>query len=137
MGDHRQGAVVIAMITVRVVQLSFDQIIDVVPMGNCLVTTARAVPMRSIMSATAVIWRAAVGISRGHFDRMFFNMTVMHVMEVALVQIIDVTRMSNRGMTAARAVGVRMICVNRVIRGHDLSFPGSRIGERNAAGRAD
>jgi hypothetical protein len=45
MRNHRQRTVIIAMIAVRMMQPSADEIIDVVTVWNSLVTTVGAMPM--------------------------------------------------------------------------------------------
>ena len=39
MGNYRQRTMIVAVIAVRMVQASVDQVIDVVPMRNRLMTT--------------------------------------------------------------------------------------------------
>jgi hypothetical protein len=118
--DHRQWTVIIAMIAMRMVQVSINQIIDVVPMWNRLMTAARPMPMRRIMSATTVLWRTSIGIRCSYFDYVFIDTPVMHMMQMAVVEIIDVALMSNRDMTAAWTVDVRTIRVSALIGGwHD------------------
>jgi hypothetical protein len=108
------------MIAMRMVQVSINQIIDVVPMWNRLMTAARPMPMRRIMSATTVLWRTSIGIRCSYFDYVFIDTPVMHMMQMAVVEIIDVALMSNRDMTAAWTVDVRTIRVSALIGGwHD------------------
>jgi hypothetical protein len=97
------------MIAVGMVQVSIDQIIDVAAMGNRLMTAARAMPMRRIMAAAAMIGRAALGIFFCHLDHVFIGATRMRMLEMAVVEVIDVAMMSNRDVTAAGPVNVRMI----------------------------
>jgi hypothetical protein len=52
--DQRQWTVVVAMIAMRVVEASIDQIIDMVPMGNSLMAAARAMSMR-LKSGSAML----------------------------------------------------------------------------------
>jgi hypothetical protein len=112
------------MIAVRVVQVSIDQIVDMVAMWHRFMTATGTVPMSRIMSAAAVLQRAAIRIRCTHFDDMFIDVIFMRMMEMAIVKIIDVTPMSNGNLTTAWSMDVRMIGVNRmVISGHGLSFP--------------
>jgi hypothetical protein len=114
-GNHRQRAVIVAMIAVRMVQVSVDQIISVITVWNRLMTTAGAMSMRRLMVAASVLRRAAIRIRGSDFDHVFIDMTVVHMMQVAVVEIIDVAVMSNRGMTAARPVHVWILGVIRRI----------------------
>jgi hypothetical protein len=103
------------MIAVRMVQVSVDQIISVITVWNRLMTTAGAMSMRRLMVAASVLRRAAIRIRGSDFDHVFIDMTVVHMMQVAVVEIIDVAVMSNRGMTAARPVHVWILGVIRRI----------------------
>ena len=62
MRDYRQRTMIIAMIAVGMVQVSIDQIIDVITVRNCRMSAAGSMPMRRIVSATAVLRRAAIRI---------------------------------------------------------------------------
>ena len=45
-------------------------------------------------------------IGRRHFERVFINMAAMGIMQVAVVEVIDMTPMIERGMAATSAVRV-------------------------------
>jgi hypothetical protein len=118
--DHHQWTVIIAVIAMRMVQVSIDQIIKVVPMWNSLMTAARPVLMRRAMSATTVLWRTSIGIRCSYFNYVFIDTPVLHMIQMAVVEIIDVALMSNRDMAAARTVDVLTIRVSALIGGwHD------------------
>jgi hypothetical protein len=112
------------MIAVWMVQMSIDQIVDMIAMWNRLMTTVEPMSMRRGMSAAAVVRRATIRIRRSDFDHVFIGLTVMHMMQMAVVEIIDVALMPDRGMTTARPVDMRMFRMTGMIRrSHDLSFP--------------
>jgi hypothetical protein len=105
------------------VQMSIDQVVGMVAMRHRFVSAARAMPMRRIVPAAAVVRRAAVGIRCAHFDDVFVDVIPVRMVEMAVVKVIDVALMADRNMTAARLVDMRMVGVNGVIvRGHSLSF---------------
>jgi hypothetical protein len=54
-GADGDGPVIVAVPGVRVVEVSVDEIVHVVPVGNLLVTTIRAVKMRRLMTAAGVL----------------------------------------------------------------------------------
>jgi len=111
------------MVAVRMVQVSVHQVVGMVAVRHRLVSTARPMPMRRIVSAAPVVRRAAGGIGCAHFDGMLVDVIVMRMMEMAIVKVIDVALMADRNMAAARLVDMRMVGVNGVIvRGHGLSF---------------
>jgi hypothetical protein len=115
--NHRQRAVIVAMIAVRMVQVPTNQIIDVVSVGNRLVTTVGAMLMRRIMSTAVVLRRAAIRIRCSDCDHVFIGKTVMHMLQMAVVEIIDVALVPDRGMTTVRPVDVRRFGPTRMICG--------------------
>ncbi len=77
---------VITVITVRVMQMSIDQVIDVIAVGDWLVTTAWTVNVIGVMAAALVCRCAAAGIGLTHFDVVFHHRSVLgHVMQVSVV----------------------------------------------------
>ena len=117
MRDYRQRSVIIAMIAMRMVQMPIDQIIYVVTMRNRRMSAARSMSMRRIVSATAMLWRAAHRILFSYFDHVYIDLTTTRIIQMAVVQIVDVTLMANRDVTTVGTVGVRMIGG-----GHGFSF---------------
>ena len=59
---------VITVITVRVMQMSIDQVIDVIAVRDRFVSAARAVDMIGVMAAALMCWCAGVRIGFAHFD---------------------------------------------------------------------
>ena len=108
---------VVAMIPMRVVQASIDQIINMVPMGNRVMAAARAVPMRLIMSGSAMLWVAPVGIGGANFNHVFISAPAFNMLQMSLIEKIHVPFMLNGDMPAPRTVHVRLIGG-----GHGLSF---------------
>ena len=109
------------MIAVLMVQASIDQIIHVVAMRDRLVTASRAVLMRRIVSAGAVLRRAAVGVRGSDFDHVFVDTAVIHMLQVTVVEVIDVALMPNRDMTAVRPVDVLIGATGTIAEG--MFFP--------------
>ena len=74
---------VIAVITVRVVEMTVNQVIDVVAMRYRLVSTTGAVDVTGIMSRTFVVGGAGVRVRVADLDGMLFDLSVgtdmMHV----------------------------------------------------------
>jgi hypothetical protein len=109
------GAVIVAMIAVGMMQVPLDQKVDVVAMRDGLVPAAGAV-----LVAALDVRRAAGRIRRADRDRMLVDVIAVHVMQVAVVQIVDMTLVADRRVPAARAmlvrvVGVMLLCAS----GHD------------------
>ena len=90
---------IVAVITVRMVQPAVDEVVDMVAMRH------------RFMSASWTMRMCAVDLRRavhriGAIDRddMFVDVILVHVVEMAIVQIIDVAVMANRGVPAIRAM---------------------------------
>jgi hypothetical protein len=101
--------VVVAVITVRVVQMAFDQVIDVVAVRDSFVAAAGAVLVFLVVLA-AIVLRGALGWVRG-IDRelMLLDAAFADVVQVAVVQVVHVVFVANGGVAAAGAVLVRVV----------------------------
>jgi hypothetical protein len=112
-----QRTMVVAMIAVRMVQASIDQIIGVSPMGDRLVAAVWTMLMRCIMPFRRPIERAAIRILRCYFDDMLIDVAALNVLKVPLIKIIDVVCVPNRDVATSRPMNVRLGS-----RSHDISF---------------
>jgi hypothetical protein len=90
---------VVAMIAVRMVQVSVHQIVDMVAVRDRLVSAAGAMLMGALY-----IRRAAGGIGRVDSDDMLVDVIAMHVVQMAVMQVVDVPVMADSDVTAAWAV---------------------------------
>lgn len=96
--------VIVAMIAVRMVQVAIDKIIDVVAMRHLCMSAVRTVRVRAVD-----LRRALCGIGRVDRDHMFIDVIFMHMMQMAVVKIVDMISMVDRGVPAARTVLVGVI----------------------------
>jgi hypothetical protein len=64
---------IVTVITVRMMQVPIDQIINVVTMGNRFVPTARTVFVPLVVAPTDMAGRASVGILRADIYYMLFD----------------------------------------------------------------
>jgi len=114
---------VVAMIAMLMVQVIIDQIIDMIAVGDRLVTTAGAVNMFGVVTRTAMGGRATVRISIGHFEHMLFNLPIFpDMVQMAVVQVIDMVTMLNTRVFAIWPVLVIVMAVQ--IRHRSGSFQG-------------
>ena len=97
------------MIAVGVVQAPVNQVINVVPMRNCLMTTARAMPMRLIVSRSTMLGVAPIGVGDTNFNDVFISAPVFNVLQMAVVEIINVILVLNGNMSAPRTVQMCLI----------------------------
>src|SRR5262245_45995179 len=92
------------MVAVRMMQPPIHKIVDVIAVRHGFMPAARAMPVSAL-----VFRRAAVGV--GGVDRkgMFVDMIPMHMVQMAVVQIVDVAVVTNRGMPAVWTVLMGMV----------------------------
>jgi hypothetical protein len=105
----------IAMAAVRMVQMTIDQVVDMVAVRHGLVAATRTVLVAPLMAAAIVTGRAGVGIGRAHLDHVFVEMVAVRVMQVAVVEIVHMIAVPDRGVAAARTVLVRVVMMDFVL----------------------
>lgn len=94
------------MTVVRVVQMSLDQVIDVVAMRHRGVTAAIAVLVVAAVPPATVSRRAPVRVGLVHRDPMLVHLIAVRVVKVTVVQVVDVAVVSHRGVSAAVTVAM-------------------------------
>ena len=62
-----------------------------------------------------MIRRTHVRIFRADFDHVLIDMVIMHVVQMAVVEIVYVIAMPDSGVTASRTVDMRVIGVLRIV----------------------
>lgn len=114
-----QRAVIVAVVAVRMVQVALDEVVHVVAVGQGFVAAAWAVLVVGGVGSAVVLRSAGDGILRADLDRMLVVVALVGVMEVAVVQIVDVTVVFDGGVSAAGAVDMLMGMMDYVF-GHDV-----------------
>jgi hypothetical protein len=104
---------VVAMVAVRMVEVSIHQIIDMVAVRHGLVTAIGPVDMTRVVPGAVMIGRADVGIRCGHCQDMFVDVISMHMMQMTIMQVVDVPVVIDREMSAAGAMLMNMVFVFR------------------------
>jgi hypothetical protein len=113
-------AVVVAVLGVRVVHVIADEIVDVVAVGNLLVTARGPVLMRRIVCAAGVLGGAAGGIGVGDVEDVLIDVIAVRVVQMAVVQVVGVAVVLDRLVAAAGTVLVGVVGVDGVLGlGHD------------------
>lgn len=107
---------IVAVVAMRMMQVAVHQIIDVIAVRHRFVSTVRAVDVIFRMARANVLRRAAGQIGCGYIERVFFDLAAGRVVQVAVVQVIDVVAVLDRGVAAVLAV--LMIVVVMVMRTH-------------------
>lgn len=94
---------IVTVITVGVMQPSVHDVIDMVAVGHGFVAATRAVNVPVLMSMPTT--GAPLRILFRHGENMLLDRTiVVLVMKMAIVEIIDVTVMTNRGVSTTFSV---------------------------------
>jgi hypothetical protein len=106
------------MVAVGMMQSSIHEVIDMIAVRYGVVPTRWAMGMW-----TARFWRALLGIGRTDRDDVLINMIIVHVMEMAIMQIVDVTLMAYCLMPAIGTVPVRMVRMMVLVASGHLDFP--------------
>lgn len=103
---QRDRAMIVAMVAVRMMQVTADQIVDMVAVRHGLVAAAWAVHMLPVVATAAVAGRATFGIGRADRDHMLVDAVAMRVVQMTILQVIDMAVVLDRGVAAAGSVAV-------------------------------
>jgi hypothetical protein len=110
--------VVVAVVAMRVVEVSIDEIVDVVTVRHGFVPASGAVNVVGVVPSTVVV-RSAIGwVFVGHFEAVLVDMVAVWVMQVTVVKVIDVVSVDDRGVPAVFTVDVIVIVVLRAVVAH-------------------
>jgi hypothetical protein len=106
---------VVAVVTVRVVQVAIHQVINVITMGYRLMTAVWAVYMIGGVAGALMVWRAALGVVSVHRQAVLVDMVTVHMVQMAVMQEINVaivldSRMATPGFVLVTVVG--MLCAS-------------------------
>ena len=97
---------VIAVAAVGVVQMTGDQVVEVVRVGHGLVAATGTVLVRTVMRAAGVAGGALVRVGSARGQAVLVHVIAMLVMQVPVVQIVRVTLVAHGAMAAAWGVGM-------------------------------
>src|SRR5438132_10735120 len=120
------------MLVVRMMQMAIDDIVDMVAVRNCLMSTLSAVGMARVVSGARMGRRAARRIRLARGENVLVNVSLVEMMQVPVVKIILVAIVFDGLVPAVGTVLMFVSVVYRVIRFHrSLSLsPASSLGER-------
>ena len=106
---------VVAVVAVRVVQMTINEVVRVVAMRYGFVSAAGAVYMSRFVAVAVMIWGADVRVGGADGDAVFIDVVAVRVVQVAVVQVVNVAVVLDGGVAAARAVLVRVVGVVRFV----------------------
>jgi hypothetical protein len=137
-GGHSRGnfqpAVVVAVRDIEVMEMAIHEIVDVIAMGHCFVTTVFAMLVGFLVARATVVRRTFVRIRRCHLNAVIVDVVAVNMMKVAIMQVIGVVivfhcRMTTTGamlvVMGSRMLGVRLRHIFSFLVPHSL--PG-RLG---------
>ena len=106
---------VVAVAVARVMEVTVDDVVDVIAVRNGVVPAGRPVLVRGGVRSAGVRRRAGRRIRGAHFDHVLVHVIAVHVVKMAVVGVVPVPFVRDGRVTAAGAVGVRMSLVGLVI----------------------
>ncbi len=120
---------IIAMPTMGMVEVAFDQVVDVIAVRHCRMAAVGGVHVRGIVALAYVARRAAGRIRSIDRDRAFVDVVAVHHMQMPVVQVVDVTAVLN-GKVAAVAPMNMIVSGVRAVGRHEEPDPLARAGRR-------
>jgi len=94
-GRNLQRAVIIAMPCVIMMHVAGDEVIEMITVGDALVSACRAVEVRSVVAAATMIRSARGRICLVYADRMFIHVSGMQMMQMAIVKVVGMIFMNH------------------------------------------
>jgi hypothetical protein len=82
---YGDGAVIVAVPVVRVMQMPTHQIIDVAAMRNRLMSAVRAMHVGGVVLAAVVLGRAAGGVLRPDLKRVLVYVVAVGMVQMSIV----------------------------------------------------
>jgi hypothetical protein len=95
----------------RMVQMAVNEIINVISMRHALVPAVGTVDVAALVSSARMIGRAFRTVPGVALDHVLVNVIAVHVMQMAVVQIIGMAVVLESDVTAPCPVLVRMLFV--------------------------
>ncbi|MFS8977221.1 hypothetical protein PO002_22365 [Cupriavidus necator] len=100
---------VIAMIPMGVMQMIANQIVYMVAVRYGLMAAARAVPVVRVMAAALMVGGTPIRIGVAYCKHVLIDVIAVHVVEVAVMQIVNMSLMTHGEVAAIGPVLVRVI----------------------------
>jgi hypothetical protein len=107
--------VVVAVAVVGVVQVTVDEVVDVVAVRDRRVSATRTMYVSGVVPGAAVLRRACIGIGRRYADRVLVHVVAVGMMQMPVVDVVDVTIVPHSDVAAVRSVHVLVIRVRLAV----------------------
>ena len=102
---------VVAVVAMRMMQVTIHEVVDVVTVRHGLVPALGAVLVRRLVSGAGVPRRAVGGVVPTDRDLVLVDVVAVRMVQVARVKVVDVAFVPNGRMTALGAVLVLVLVV--------------------------
>ena len=102
---------VVAVAIVGMMKMAINEVVDMIPMGNGRVPTARTVDVIGIVSSTAMLRGACCGVGVIFTDDVLIDVIPVGMMQVAIMEVVDVAIMENRQMATVLAMDMGVVGV--------------------------
>lgn len=109
---------IVAVARVHVVEMSGDEVVDVIAVRYCRVTAVGAMNVVAVVALACMVGSTGRGIRGVDRDRALVDVVPVHLVEVSVVKIVDVVEVLDSGVTTAGAVDVVMLGMSRM--GHEF-----------------
>lgn len=107
--NNLKRPVVVAMVAVRMMKVSFDQIVNMVSMRDGGMPAIGAMNMPGRVFGCRKSRGAFIGIGGINRNRMFVHVIAVRMMKMAVMKVIHVPFVLDGGVAASRCVDMRMI----------------------------
>ncbi|MDQ0039676.1 hypothetical protein J2W33_000556 [Variovorax boronicumulans] len=101
-------AVIIAMVPVWMMKVAVNQVVDVIAMRHGFMAAVGTVNMSRLMTRAAMVRRALIGIRGGDVEGVLVNVAIVHMVQMAVMQIVDMVAVRDGGVAARRAMLMRV-----------------------------
>jgi hypothetical protein len=113
--SSRNATVIIAVGAVRMVQVSTDQVIDMIPVRHPLVSATGPVHMVLCVTTTLMLGSAVSRVRGADGQDMIVDVIAVDVMQMPIMQVVGVVAVPDHLMTAGRSVLVVMTLVHATV----------------------
>ena len=117
-----EWTVIVAMVTVVMMEPTVDEVVNVVAVRNCLMPAARPMDMARLVTFVPILRRAPGRIFGGHFNNMLLDIVPFLMVQMSVMQVVDMVAVLHRDMTAICIVMMRMLSVREMVPGRHEIF---------------
>lgn len=113
----------VAVIAIGIMQVSGDEVVNVITMRNSLVAAIFAMLVVCVVTATSVSLGTGGRVGSGDSKNVLINMSIMKRVKMAIMKIIDMVHVPDCNVAATRTVLVGMVFVDLMSATHEfISF---------------